>query len=94
MNPVHNNHSIVPVVSSKSIVASTSDSDDDEEDDDGEEVGTGVDSASANELNPINMNQQQTSFWWKLTQSQNIYNKVSTLATCPLNFTINDVSCR
>lgn len=35
-------------------------------------------------------NPPQENFWWKLTQSQNIYNKVATLSTCPQNFTINE----
>lgn len=39
--------------------------------------------------------QSQTNFWWKLdwklNQSQNIYNKVSTLLTCPTNFTLNEM---
>lgn len=86
-------HSTAPIVTSKSIVNSKKNSDDDEDDDDdGEDVATNFQGIPTNEMNQINMNQQQTSFWWKLTQSQNIYNKVSTLATCPLNFTINDVS--
>lgn len=32
----------------------------------------------------------QATFWWKLTQSHHMYNKVSTLSTCPQNFTLND----
>jgi frizzled len=35
-------------------------------------------------------NPPQATFWWKLTQSQQIYNKVATLSTCPQNFTINE----
>lgn len=35
-------------------------------------------------------NQPQATFWWKLTQSHHMYNKVSTLSTCPQNFTINE----
>lgn len=35
-------------------------------------------------------NPPQATFWWKLTQSQHIYNKVATLSTCPQNFTINE----
>lgn len=37
-------------------------------------------------------NIKQTSVWRKITQSQNIYNKISTLATCPTNFSVNEVS--
>jgi frizzled len=40
---------------------------------------------------PINSQSQQTTFWWKLTQSQNMYNKVATLLTCPTNFTLNEM---
>lgn len=36
-------------------------------------------------------NQPQATFWWKLTQSHNLYNKVSTLSTCPQNFSINEL---
>lgn len=32
----------------------------------------------------------QATFWWKLTQSHHMYNKVSTLSTCPQNFTLNE----
>lgn len=33
----------------------------------------------------------QPTFWWMLTQSQQIFNnKVSTLSTCPQNFTLNE----
>lgn len=38
---------------------------------------------------PIN-SQPQATFWWKLTHTQQMYNKVSTLSTCPQNFTINE----
>jgi frizzled len=34
--------------------------------------------------------QPQSTFWKKLTQSHLIYNKVSTLSTCPQNFTLNE----
>lgn len=34
--------------------------------------------------------QPQATFWWKLTQSHHMYNKVATLSTCPQNFTINE----
>ncbi|CRK89627.1 CLUMA_CG003269, isoform A [Clunio marinus] len=38
----------------------------------------------------INNRPQQATFWWKLTQSHQMYNKVSTLSTCPQNFTIDE----
>lgn len=91
-------NSIIP--SSNRVLSDPLDDEDDEEDD-------RIDESSMNEIqkrdqvqsqihssDPINVNHHQTSFWWKLTQSQNMYNKVATLATCPTNFTINDVSFR
>lgn len=34
--------------------------------------------------------QPQATFLWKLTQSHHMYNRVSTMSTCPQNFTLND----
>ncbi|CAO1389654.1 unnamed protein product [Diamesa tonsa] len=54
------------------------------------------DTAITNDVNENNNNKyqlnHQPSFWKKLTQSHQIYNKmqVSTLSTCPQNFTLNE----
>jgi frizzled len=53
----------------------------DDDDDDEEEV----------DQTKFHFNQQpQSTFWKKLTQSHLMYNKVSTLSTCPQNFTLNE----
>ena len=53
------------------------------------QIATDDDDDEVDQTKFIN-NPPQATFWWKLTQSQHIYNKVATLSTCPQNFTINE----